>query len=161
MSGVTQPLLSWVAKSHSMSGPWSDRILAPQQARGQWRVGVAKTVPTWRSAHLPFSVSRVTNTCLKQGQTRFLQRQRGEGRPMGLCSTRLLSSTVAPQTTGSCWDSAWFTAQSPDGLRPFSDPSLGLRPGSVTPRALFQQVAPGHRPHHRCPPDVGAGERGA
>lgn len=120
---------------------------------------MAKTVPTWRSARLPVPVSRVTNACLKRGRTRFLQRQRVEGlQANGPLRQEATQRHRQPGAAGTRPAVPWFTPQSPEGLRPFLDPSLGLRPGSVTPHALFQQVAPGHCPQDRCPPDVGAGE---
>lgn len=73
---------------------------------------------------------------------------------MGLCSR----GYSAPQTTGT--RGALVYGSKHRWTQALLGPFTRLRLGSGTPRALFQQVAPSHRPHHRCPPDVGAGEQG-
>lgn len=73
---------------------------------------------------------------------------------MGLCSR----GYSAPQTTGT--RGALVYGSKHRWSQALLGPFTRLRLGSGTPSALFQQVAPSHRPHHRCPPDVGAGEQG-
>lgn len=124
---------------------------------------MAKTVPTWRSARLPFSVSRVINACLKQGRTRFLQRQRVEGlRANGPLQQRLFSSTDNWELLGLGPQCLGLRAQSTDGLRPFLDPSLvsGLALGHLVHCSSRWRPATAHITDVLLTWGRGSGDRG-